>query len=170
MLSSIRKRITYANVAATLALLFSMSGGAIAATHYLINSKKQINPKVLKELKGNKGATGPAGPAGPTGATGAAGAAGAAGAPGSAIAYATIVVNGAGNPAFTVNSGFTSITEPASGEFCLTPAYAEPLITTPAGGTEVAGLYSPQQCPGGYEIGTDPSDLSNGEGFSVMVP
>jgi hypothetical protein len=28
-----RKRITYANVAATLALVFSMSGGALAATH-----------------------------------------------------------------------------------------------------------------------------------------
>ena len=37
-----------------------MSGGALAATHYLINSKKQINPKVLKQLKGNKGATGSA--------------------------------------------------------------------------------------------------------------
>lgn len=144
-----------------------MSGGALAATHYLINSKKQINPKVLKQLKGNKGATGSAGPAGPAGA---AGATGATGAPGSAIAYATVVVNSVGNPAFTVNSGFSSVTEPATGEFCLTPAYPEPLITTPAGGTEVAGLYSPQQCPGGYEIGTKPSDIGGGEGFSVMVP
>jgi len=59
-----RRRITYANVAATLALVFSMSGGALAASHYLINSTKQINPKVLKKLKGN------AGPAGPQGAPG----------------------------------------------------------------------------------------------------
>jgi hypothetical protein len=72
-------------VAATLALVFSMSGGALAANHYLISSTKQINPKVLKKLKGNagpKGATGAAGvtgAAGPTGATGATGAAGAAG-------------------------------------------------------------------------------------------
>ncbi len=71
-----RKRITYANVAATLALVFSMTGGAIAAQHYLINSTKQINPKVLKKLKGKNGATGK------TGATGLAGAAGAGGATG----------------------------------------------------------------------------------------
>lgn len=45
-----RHRLSYANVAATLALVFSMSGGALAATHYLINSTKQINPKVLKKL------------------------------------------------------------------------------------------------------------------------
>ena len=46
-----RKRITYANVAATLALVLSMSGGAMAATHYLINSTKQIDPKVLRSSK-----------------------------------------------------------------------------------------------------------------------
>jgi hypothetical protein len=71
-----RRRISYANVAATLALVFSMSGGALAASHYLINSTKQINPKVLKKLKG---ATGPAGAAGLTSAAGANGAAGATG-------------------------------------------------------------------------------------------
>jgi hypothetical protein len=45
-----RRHLTYANVAATLALVFSMSGGALAAKHYLIDSTKQINPKVLKSL------------------------------------------------------------------------------------------------------------------------
>lgn len=38
-----------------------MSGGALAASHYLINSTHQINPKVLKRLKGNRGPRGPAG-------------------------------------------------------------------------------------------------------------
>jgi hypothetical protein len=71
-----RRRITYANVAATMALVFSMTGGALAAKHYLINSTSQISPKVLKKLKGKTGATGA------IGATGAAGAAGAAGATG----------------------------------------------------------------------------------------
>lgn len=66
----IRGRLTYANVAATLALVFSMSGGALAATHYLISSTKQISPKVLKQLKGNAG---PAGAAGRNGAPGASG-------------------------------------------------------------------------------------------------
>ena len=51
MFESARKRLTYANVAATLALVFSMTGGALAAKHYLINSTRQINPKVLKKLK-----------------------------------------------------------------------------------------------------------------------
>jgi hypothetical protein len=36
-----------------------MSGGALAAKRYLINSTKQINPKVLKALKGNVGPWGP---------------------------------------------------------------------------------------------------------------
>ncbi len=57
----LRRHLTYANVAATLALLFAMSGGALAASHYLINSTRQINPKVLRRLKGNRGSRGPAG-------------------------------------------------------------------------------------------------------------
>jgi hypothetical protein len=70
--------MSYANVVATLALLFAMSSGAVAASHYLISSSKQISPKVLKELK----RTGPQGATGPTGSPGAAGTPGAAGAPG----------------------------------------------------------------------------------------
>jgi hypothetical protein len=80
-----RRRLTYANVAATLALVFSMTGGAIAANHYLINSTKQINPKVLKKLKGKTGATGKAGVNGAAGAAGAAGAPGTPGAPATAL-------------------------------------------------------------------------------------
>jgi hypothetical protein len=76
-----RRRLSYANVTATLALVFAMSGGALAANHYLINSTKQINPKVLKKLKGNTGKTGAAGANGATGATGATGPTGPAGAP-----------------------------------------------------------------------------------------
>jgi hypothetical protein len=68
-----RRRLSYANVVATLALVFAMSGGAIAANSYLINSTKQINPKVLKKLKGNSGKAGPSGANGGNGATGAIG-------------------------------------------------------------------------------------------------
>jgi hypothetical protein len=77
-----RRRLSYANVVATLALVFAMSGGALAASHYLINSTKQINPKVLKKLTGKAGkagangaagATGVAGPPGPKGEPGAEG-------------------------------------------------------------------------------------------------
>jgi hypothetical protein len=95
-----RRHLNYANVVATLALVFAMSGGALAAKHYLINSTKQINPKVLKKLKGSTGKTGNTGATGPAGATGAAGKEGpqgkegAQGAPGSAVAYAHIESNG----------------------------------------------------------------------------
>jgi hypothetical protein len=71
MFSRIRKRLTYANVAMTLALVFAMSGGAYAAKRYLITSTKQISPSVLKALKGTSGKAGPSGPAGPAGAAGA---------------------------------------------------------------------------------------------------
>jgi hypothetical protein len=68
-----RRPVSYANVTATLALVFAMSGGALAAHHYLITSTNQISPKVLGKLKGK---TGPAGPRGSAGKEGAAGAAG----------------------------------------------------------------------------------------------
>ncbi len=70
------RHLSYANVAATLALVLSMSGGALAAKHYLINSASQINPKVLKKLRGTTGSrgaqgrTGAAGPRGPEGQPG----------------------------------------------------------------------------------------------------
>jgi hypothetical protein len=75
--SSIRRRATYANVAATLALVFAMSGGALAAGVFKITSISQIKPTVLtaiakkaKGATGTKGATGAPGPQGPTGAAG----------------------------------------------------------------------------------------------------
>lgn len=85
MFSAIRKRLSYANVAVTIALVFAMTGGAYAASRYVITSTKQISPKVLKALKGNAGAkgspgaTGSPGPAGSGGAQGPAGPAGPAG-------------------------------------------------------------------------------------------
>jgi hypothetical protein len=85
MFSWISRRATYANIVATLALVFAMSGGALAASRYLITSTKQIKPSVLASLKGAKGAAGAqgsagaAGPQGPGGAAGAKGETGAAG-------------------------------------------------------------------------------------------
>ena len=66
-------RLTYANVVATLALVFSMTGGAIAANRYLINSTRQISPKVLGKLRGASGPRGPAGREGTPGREGPAG-------------------------------------------------------------------------------------------------
>jgi collagen triple helix repeat protein len=79
MFSAIRRRLTYTNVAMTLALVFAMSGGAYAASKYVITSTKQISPKVLKSLVGKTGKTGAAGAQGPAGANGPAGPAGPAG-------------------------------------------------------------------------------------------
>lgn len=76
MFGRIRKRLTYVNVVATLALVFAMSGGALAASRYIITSTKQISPKVLTALKGAKGAAGANGLAGAVGATGPGGAQG----------------------------------------------------------------------------------------------
>jgi Collagen triple helix repeat (20 copies) len=92
-MSRLRPRITYANVVATLAMVFAMSGGAYAASKFLITSTKQIKPSVLAQLKGKagaagaagaQGAAGPAGPAGPAGAKGENGSPGEKGAPGTA--------------------------------------------------------------------------------------
>jgi hypothetical protein len=82
MFTRIRKRFTYANVAMTLALVFAMSGGAWAASKFVITSTKQIKPSVLKQLQGKTGPVGPAGAGGPAGPAGAAGAKGENGAPG----------------------------------------------------------------------------------------
>src|ERR1700712_1050053 len=45
-----RRHLSYANVTATLALVFAMSGGALAAKHYLVTKTNQISPKVLKSF------------------------------------------------------------------------------------------------------------------------
>ncbi len=79
MFSKLRRPFTYANVAATLALVFAMAGGAYAAKHYLITSTSQISPKVLATLKGKVGTNGSAGAQGPQGPAGGSGAKGDAG-------------------------------------------------------------------------------------------
>jgi hypothetical protein len=158
---NIRRRVTYANVAATIALFLSLGGSALAAQHYLITSTKQISPKVLQKLKGKRGKAGPAG---------APGAPGAAGAAGSARAYALVVVNGPGNPVLTENAGFTSVSEPQVGTFCLGPIVpGHPPIVSAAGTEAIFATVSPQQCPGGYEIKSN-QEISGGGGFSVVIP
>lgn len=87
-----RRHLNYANLTATVALFFAMSGGALAAKHYLINSTKQINPKVLKALKGNAG---PRGRPGAAGAPGAPGKEGPRGKEGPTGPYPTVLASGA---------------------------------------------------------------------------
>lgn len=70
MFSKVGKRFSYANVTATLALVFAMTGGAYAASKFIVTSTKQIKPSVLKQLQGKDGKTGPQGPVGLQGAPG----------------------------------------------------------------------------------------------------
>jgi hypothetical protein len=123
----IRQRLSYANVAATLALVFAMSGGAIAATGGFTTASSSIKAcvgsnGVLKVLTGKKcksgqkavswnqqgpaGSQGPAGAQGATGATGPTGTAGLNGDPGPSATTALTADNAlalGGIPA----SGFT---------------------------------------------------------------
>jgi len=71
------RKLTYANVVSTLALVLVLAGGtAYAANHYLITKTSQIKPSVLKDLRGRAGQSGAAGAPGAPGATGATGPAG----------------------------------------------------------------------------------------------
>jgi hypothetical protein len=108
MISSVRRHLSYANVTATIALLFAMSGSALAASkeftaepksrefNYVITSIDQLSPSVRAKLiaagkpgrtgpAGAPGATGSQGPVGPSGAAGTAGAGGLRGEPGLSI-------------------------------------------------------------------------------------
>jgi len=82
MFSRIRRHANYTNIVVTLAFALAMSGGAYAASKYVVTSIGQIKPNVRSALKGSRGATGAQGAPGAQGATGAQGAAGAAGAAG----------------------------------------------------------------------------------------
>lgn len=68
-----RLRLSYAGVLSTLALVFALTGGAIAAGHYLITSIHQISPNVVHKLRGHRGPRGYRGYPGPTGRDGAPG-------------------------------------------------------------------------------------------------
>jgi hypothetical protein len=110
---AIRKRLTYANVIATLALFLALGGAAVAATQLPRNSvgTGQLKPeavtagKIAKKARNQlRGSTGPQGPQGKTGAKGATGAKGTTGAKGAQGAQGTRGVTGADGtgPAFEV--------------------------------------------------------------------
>jgi len=80
-----RRRLSYANVAATLALLLALGGGTAWASkhvHFVITSTSQIKPSVRAALRGAKGTDGINGTNGTNGANGTNGTNGAVGATG----------------------------------------------------------------------------------------
>lgn len=189
----LRRHLSYANIVATLALLFAMSGAALAANHYLINSTRQINPKVLKKLRGRAGSTGRPGAPGAAGTQGMAGVSGSSGAPGAAGANGTAraygVVKSDGTIVATKTKGLTA-TKINPGGYCVTPttasgidpanvqAIAESDATesaTEASIVVTAGAATKEAtCPGGWEFITmnpkagtfSPANAA----FSVVVP
>jgi hypothetical protein len=152
----IGRQLSYANVAATLALVFAMTGGAIAASGgFTANGKLQacVNEeggiKLLKSGKhckrGQKtiawNQTGPAGAKGPAGAGGATGAAGANGA------------NGATGFTSTLPSGKTEVgtfggDADGEGPYYMPISFNIPIASFPE--IVIMGLKAPptQECPG----------------------
>jgi hypothetical protein len=188
MFKSMARRLSYANVTATLALVFSMSGGALAASHYLINSTRQINPHVLTRLRGNTGPVGPAGPQGPPGPAqaGAAGAAGASGAAGTAKAFGA--VNG-GGALVGASKNVAGVYKAAEGKYCIQPSasWISPsstliVATIDASGTNGGNALaraSAVNCPSGdfevdtivyRETGTGIFSEFHAEPFSFAIP
>jgi hypothetical protein len=135
-----RRHLSFANVAATLALVLAMSGGAYAAKHYLITSTKQIKPSVLASLRGRPG------PSGAIGAQGAPGAKGDRGPQGPQGAYPTVLPSGQ-TEAGVWGGGYTA---PGTAEpYRATATFAIPLTApVPVGrAIYVAGASGPH-CPG----------------------
>jgi hypothetical protein len=126
----ITKHLSYANVAATLAVVLAMSGGAVAATGGFTSGGKlqacvsqEGGLRLLKSGKKCKKGQSPiswnqVGPKGPAGAQGPAGAGGAAGTPGTPGASAVTLwaeVDASGH--VVASSGVTNVTGNAEGRF-----------------------------------------------------
>jgi hypothetical protein len=140
MLTTLRKRMTYANVVMTLALVFAMTGGAYAAKKYLITSTKQISPSVLKSLVGKAGPAGTQGPAGPQGVAGSSGAKGETGAAGKEGAQ------GKEGPVGATGPGGTTGAKGATGPAGPKGVTGEPWTaggTLPSGSTETGSWWMP---------------------------
>ena len=157
MFSRIRKRLTFANIVMTLALVFAMSGGAYAAKKYLITSTKQISPKVIAQLKGKNGTNGvngtngtngvngKDGAQGPVGGKGPAGEKGEKGDKGEQGLKGTTGLQGSVGPQGTTGTNGTNGTNGAAGE-PWTPNNTLPSGATEKGAWAASGM--PATLPG----------------------
>lgn len=105
-------------VAVTLVALLVGGGTAVAAGKYVITSKSQIKPSVVKQLKGRTGpagATGAQGPQGATGATGASGPQGPQGPAGGARGWGRVQ----GDGSVTRSSGNVVVSRVGTGVYCV---------------------------------------------------
>lgn len=169
MFQVIRRRFNVTTLAVTLALVLALTGGAYAASRYVITSTKQIKPSVLAQLKGR------AGTAGADGAPGAAGPAGAAGPQGPAGAKGEVGAQGPqgqeGPPGQEGKPGTTGFTEtlPAGktekGTWSLSVAPANPTTKNSYSWSSISFVIP---LPSGSTM--DPHYLSSKEGPTAECP
>jgi hypothetical protein len=197
--SRVRRRLTYANVISTLALVLVVGGGsAVAASHF---GKESIGTRALKKeavtpaklsaaskaaltgpagAKGATGATGATGPAGPAGTPGTPGAPGAPGAPGTARAYGETANND--GDLIDARSKNATVRHPGTGVYCVVPgagidpATATLLVTADfaSSGTEktIAQIRSSNiDCDGGeLEVRLWDNGTPKNAQFSFLIP
>jgi hypothetical protein len=158
-------------------LLLTMAGTGYAGGRYVITSKKQIAPKVRKQLEGHRGARGPQGAQGPQGPQGPQGAAGP---PGTARASAQVATGV--NPTYDANRGFPSPPRRIGvGKYCIpAPAGVNPdttavLVGLSGGSAGFVSQYGPptQSCRANeFEIWTANTGnvLNDSTFFNIVVP
>jgi Collagen triple helix repeat (20 copies) len=143
-LSIFVKGPTYANVTATLALILSMSAGALAAKRYIITSPSQIKPSVLKQLHGQRGQRGEQGIAGALGVQGLRGLGGPAGPQGIPGIPGSLGVTGEVGPTGPTGGGATGPTGPEGSHTGPTGPTGEKGATgATGGGTGGSGTTGP---------------------------
>ncbi len=128
MFWKIRKHLSYANMVATLALVFATTGGAYAVNNAGDSSRgsarAHLSKKKSKPKAGSRGSVGPRGPAGPAGPPGLTGPAGTSGSNGTSGTNGASVTSSAasaeecptGGVKLTSASGTTAICNGASGK------------------------------------------------------
>jgi len=142
------RRLSYANVTATLALVIALGGGTAWAAHtYLITSTRQIKPSVLEQLRGDRGPAGLPGSAGSAGAAGAQGIQGVQGATGPAGPFPSSLAAGQTLTGTWVAGGQAA----ASGDVAVTQiSFPFPLASAPTPNVIASGGGSTAACPGTY--------------------
>ena len=105
-----------------------LRNGAVTNNKVKANSLRanRLTAAARASLRGPRGAPGPRGERGERGEQGPHGLQGQQGPAGTALAYAEVIPNPLALPAFVAarTSGFTAVTRPAGGRYCLTPSPA----------------------------------------------
>jgi hypothetical protein len=168
---AMKLRPSYANVAATLALIFALGGTAVAAGRYVITSARQVKPGALGLVDFSRAAT--AGLRGPRGHTGLQGAPGQQGPPGppAATYYAYAGADGS----WRSGSAAATVTRNSAGDYTVTvvgdntecPAVA---TTTDNFGFANVALQGPATGGWSYELHTaDTSGTQTDEAFGLVL-